>query len=138
MNGQGILCGRKSSYSFLPILSKFHWCFGHGLKICMWFAYNPQIIFYIYNLSLFIPFPAYFALQCYQYFINVYIISITFECKCSYSFMQFFMKHLHVLMSWLEDMDMLWIKFINSVSVFCSANLSCSLIVHIFKLQRQT
>ena len=25
---------------------------------------------------------------------------------------QFFMKHLYVLMSWPEDMDMLWIKFL--------------------------
>ena len=45
VNGQGIPCGRNSSYRFLPILSKLHWCFGHGLKICMWFGYNPQIIF---------------------------------------------------------------------------------------------
>ena len=36
-------------------------------------------------------------------------------------------------MSWLEDMEMLWIKFLNFVSVFCSANLSCFMIVHIFK-----
>ena len=43
------------------------------------------------------------------------------------------MKHLYVLMSWPEDMDMLWIKFLSFVSVFCSANLSCSMIVHIFK-----
>ena len=45
VNGQGIPCGRSSSYSFIPILSKLHWCFGHGLTICMWFRYNPQIIF---------------------------------------------------------------------------------------------
>ena len=45
VNGQGIPCGRNSSYSFIPILLKLHWCFGHGLKICMWFGYNPQIIF---------------------------------------------------------------------------------------------
>ena len=45
VNGQGIPCGRDSSYSFLPILLKLHWCFGHGLKICMWFGYNPQNIF---------------------------------------------------------------------------------------------
>ena len=43
------------------------------------------------------------------------------------------MKHLYVLMSWPEDMDMLWIKFLSFVSIFCSANLSCSMIVHIFK-----
>ena len=36
-------------------------------------------------------------------------------------------------MSWPEDMDMLWIKFSSFVSVFCSANLSCFMIVHIFK-----
>ena len=43
------------------------------------------------------------------------------------------MKHLYVLMSWPEDMDMLWIKFLSFVSVFRSANLSCSMIFHIFK-----
>ena len=57
----------------------------------------------------------------------------TFECKCSYSFIQFFMKHLYVLMSWPEDINMLWINFLSFVSVFCSANLSCSMIVHIDK-----
>ena len=45
--GQGIPCGRNSSYSFIPILLKLHWCFGRGLKICMWFEYNPQFIFII-------------------------------------------------------------------------------------------
>ena len=43
------------------------------------------------------------------------------------------MKHLYVLMSLPEGMDMLWIKFLSFVSVFCSANLSRSMIVHIFK-----
>ena len=49
VNGQGIPCGRNSSYSFIPILLKLHWCFGYGLKICMWFGYNPQIIFVTYS-----------------------------------------------------------------------------------------
>ena len=35
----------NSSYSFMLILLKLHRCFGHGLKSCMWFGYNPQIIF---------------------------------------------------------------------------------------------
>ena len=43
------------------------------------------------------------------------------------------MNHLYVLMSLSEDMDMLWIKFLRFVSVFSSANLSCSILVHIFK-----
>ena len=49
VNGQGIPCGRNSSYSFIPTLLKLHWCFGHGLKICMWFGYNPQIIFVTFS-----------------------------------------------------------------------------------------
>ena len=57
MNGQGIPCGRNSSYSFIPILLKLHWCFGHGLKICIWFGYNHQIIFCYFfcklNLAIF-------------------------------------------------------------------------------------
>ena len=43
------------------------------------------------------------------------------------------MKHLYVLMSWPEDMDMLWIKFLSFVFVFYSVNLCCFMIVHIFK-----
>ena len=43
------------------------------------------------------------------------------------------MKNLHVLMSWPEDMDTLWIKFLSIVSFFCSANLTCLMIDHIFK-----
>ena len=34
--------------------------FEHGLKICMWFGYNPQIIFYHFfrklNLAIFLAF----------------------------------------------------------------------------------
>ena len=26
------------------LCAQLHSCFGHGLKICMWFGYNPQII----------------------------------------------------------------------------------------------
>ena len=36
-------------------------------------------------------------------------------------------------MSWPEGIDMLWIKFLSFVSVFCFANLSCFMIVHIDK-----
>ena len=45
VNGQGIPCGRISFYTFIPIHFKLQWCFGHGLKICMWLRYKPQIIF---------------------------------------------------------------------------------------------
>ena len=45
VNGQGLPCGHNSSYSFILILWKLHWCFGHRLVICMWFGYNPHIFF---------------------------------------------------------------------------------------------
>ena len=38
-------CVRNSSYSFMPIHLKLYRCFCHGLKICMWFGYYPEIIF---------------------------------------------------------------------------------------------
>ena len=33
----------------MPITLKLHMYFGHGLKICMWFGYNPQIIFITFS-----------------------------------------------------------------------------------------
>ena len=63
----------------------------------------------------------------------MYICSI-FKCKFSYSFIQFFIKHLYVLMPWPEDMDILWIKFLSFVSVFCLiCELKLFMIVHKFK-----
>ena len=38
-------CVRNSSYSFMPIPSKLYRCFCHGLKLCMWSGYYPEIIF---------------------------------------------------------------------------------------------
>ena len=73
VNGRGIPCGPKSSYSFIQIRSKVHWCLVHGLKICMWIGYNPLINFIISNLSLtFITLPAFFAFSA----INILSMSI--------------------------------------------------------------
>ena len=41
----------SDQYTFTLILLKPHWCFGHGLKICMWFGYKPQIIFVTFFTS---------------------------------------------------------------------------------------
>ena len=47
-------CVRNSSYSFMAILLELYSCFCHGLKICMWFGYYPEIIFchFFGNLNL--------------------------------------------------------------------------------------
>ena len=42
---QWVPCERNSSYNFIPIVLKLCTCFLHGLKICMWFGYNPCINF---------------------------------------------------------------------------------------------
>ena len=45
MDRQWVPCERNSSYNFIPIFLKLCTCFLHGLKICMWFGYNPCINF---------------------------------------------------------------------------------------------
>ena len=54
VNRKWVPCVRNSSYSFMLVLLKLHRCFGHGLKTCMWFGYNPQIRFchFFRNLNL--------------------------------------------------------------------------------------
>ena len=50
-------CIGNSSYSFWQILLKLYRCFKDGLKICILFFQNPEIIFYhflrIFNLDIF-------------------------------------------------------------------------------------
>ena len=36
-------------YGFMPIVLKRNICIGHGLKMCICFGYNPQIIFVIFS-----------------------------------------------------------------------------------------
>ena len=48
---------RQPTYSFRPILLKLYRCFKDGMKICILFFQNPEIIFYhffpIFNLDIF-------------------------------------------------------------------------------------
>ena len=50
-------CIGNSSYSFWRILLKLYRCFKDGLKICILFFQNPEIMFYyflrIFNLDIF-------------------------------------------------------------------------------------
>ena len=52
-------CIGNSAYSFWRILLKLYRCFKDGLKICILFFQNPEIIFYhflrIFNLEIFEP-----------------------------------------------------------------------------------
>ena len=50
---------RNSSYNFIPIFLKLCTYFLHGLKICIWFGYNPCInfcyFFHFVNFAIFWP-----------------------------------------------------------------------------------
>ena len=63
VNGQWVPCVRNSSHSFMPIHLKFYIYYGHGLKICMWFGYNPWIIFchFFHNLNFLSHFFGHFS-----------------------------------------------------------------------------
>ena len=56
---QWVPCERNSSYNYIPIFFKLCTCFLHGLKMCMWFGYNPCInfchFFHIANFVIFWP-----------------------------------------------------------------------------------
>ena len=42
---QWVPCEHNSSYNFILIFLNFCTCFRHGLEMCIWFGYNPWIIF---------------------------------------------------------------------------------------------
>ena len=49
MYRQWVPCERNSSYNFIPIFLKLCTCFLHGLKMCIWFGYNPCIYFFTFS-----------------------------------------------------------------------------------------
>ena len=81
---------RISSYSFISILLKLHRCFVHGLKICIWFGYNPRIIFYHFfcklNLVIFQ------ALLLSTYVDSMYLVRVTPPMNFTFSDDSLFLK----------------------------------------------
>ena len=71
-----VLCERNSSYSFRLILLKFYSCFNTGLKMCMWFIHNLEIIFFhfiFYNFNL----DFVFQLKPLVFIVSSYLVSTT-------------------------------------------------------------
>ena len=81
---------RISSYSLISILLKLHKCFVHGLKICMWFGYNPRIISYHFfcklNLVIFQ------ALLLSTYVDSMYLVRVTPPMNFTFSDDSLFLK----------------------------------------------
>ena len=56
MYRQWVPCKRNSSNNFISIFLKLCTCFLHGLKMCMWFEYNPCVDFsHFANFVIFWP-----------------------------------------------------------------------------------
>ena len=88
--------------SYISIILKLHRCFGHGLNICIWFGYNPQIDFshFLRKLNLVI-FWIFFS-------IKVNIVGTL----CAQLLLQFYADSFetsHVFWSWTEDVHVVWI-----------------------------
>ena len=84
------------------------------LKMCMCcfiLSYNPKLNVYHF-FHHFSPSVLSISYQC-LFFV------VPFQRKCSYSFINFLMKHLYLRMSWPEDMDMLWINFLSFFFLPC-------------------
>ena len=79
-------CERNSSYSFMPILLKLYGCFSHGLKMCMWFGYHPQINF--------LPHLSHFKLGHFWGANSIEYMYIGYPCVLNFSnsFMPIFLK----------------------------------------------
>ena len=69
----GTLCAQLLLQFYADFL-KLHRCFGHGLKMCMWFGHNPQIIFchFFSNLNFF-----FHALLLSTYVDSMYVVRVT-------------------------------------------------------------
>ena len=66
---------RSSSYSFMQISLKLYRCFGHGLKMCICFGYNYQIILLLHFFSQ-IDFSRFLGVYYYQ---DVNVVMIKFS-----------------------------------------------------------
>ena len=93
-----VSCERNSSYSFVPIFLKLCMCFCHGMRMCIWFGYNCEVIFchffHFVNLVIFWP-------QCID---SGYLVSATPQTILYPSF-----ETLHMFSPWSEDVHMVWI-----------------------------
>ena len=86
-----------SSYSFSSIYFRLFRCFCEGLKMCMKFGCNPQIIF--------VTFFAFFGLASTKG--NKYWVSC--ERNSTYNFSRIFFETLRVFLSRSEDVHDIWL-----------------------------
>ena len=104
MYRQWVTCERNSSYNSIPIFLKLCTCFLHGLKMCMWFGYNPCINFcHFFTLCELCHFLTSDSMKVYRQWVPC-------ERNSSYNFILIFWK----FCSWfLHSLEMcMWFGFI--------------------------
>ena len=99
---QWVPCERNSSYNFIPIFLKLCKCFLHGLRMCMWFGYNPCVKFcYFFHFANFVIFWPQILWKC---------------CDSEYLWAQLLIQFytdlfetLYMFLPWSGDVHMVWI-----------------------------
>ena len=87
MYRQWVPCERNSSYSFIPIFLKLCTCFLHGLKMCIWFGYNPCVNFcHFFHFVNFVIFWPQILCKCID---SGYLVSATPHTLLYWSFLNF-------------------------------------------------
>ena len=87
MYRQWVPCERNSSYNFIPIFLKLCTCFFHGLKLFIWFGYNPCINFYyFFHFANFVIFWPQIIWKCYD---SGYLVNATPHTILYRSFLNF-------------------------------------------------
>ena len=87
MYRQWVPCEHNSSYNFIPIFLKLCTCFLHGLKMCIWFGYNPCIYFcYFFHFANFVIFWPQILWKCCD---SGYLVSATPHTILYWSFWNF-------------------------------------------------
>ena len=99
---QWVPCERNSSYNFILILLKLCTCFRHGLKMCIWFGYNPWINFcHFFHFVNFVIFWSQILWKCID---SGYVVSATpytISCLSLCNFEHLFFHGLKMCM-WLD------------------------------------
>ena len=102
MYRQWVPCECNSSYSFIPIFLKLCTCFLHGMKMCIWFGYNPCINFFTFSTLRTLSFS---DLRFYE---NVVIVG-TLWAQLLIQFYTDLFETLYMFSPWSGDVHMLWI-----------------------------
>ena len=84
VNGQGIPCGRNSSYSFIPILSKRHWSWSEDMHV-VWIV-TSDLFYHIKPQFKDYHFSSIFPLHCINIInVHIYVVPLSANAPTNYT-----------------------------------------------------